>query len=71
MKPKLVRNWRSAWKWHSTRILAAIAVLPIVWMELPPEVKMLVPASWQPWIFSGIALAGIIGRIKDQGTDKP
>lgn len=64
---KVVKNWRSAWRWYSMHALAAVAVLPLVWMELPPDVKALIPAEWKPWIFSAIGAAGVLARLKDQG----
>lgn len=63
---KLVNGWSRAWRWHSTQILALVAILPIVWVELPPDIKAMIPAEWRPWIFSAFALAGIAGRLKDQ-----
>lgn len=38
----------------------------MVWAELPPEVKALVPAEWQPWIVAGLAVSGIVGRVISQ-----
>lgn len=63
---RLVRNWREAWKWHSAQILALIAVLPAIWAELPLEIKALIPEAWLPWVLAGVALAGVIGRLRDQ-----
>lgn len=63
---KLVSDWRKAWKWHSTQLLAVIAALPIVWMQLPPDVKDMVPESWMPYIVTFIAAGAIVGRLRDQ-----
>lgn len=63
---KLVDDWKQAWRWWSVRGLAAIAALPFVWPTLPPDIKAFVPVEWQPYIFSAIAIAAIIGRVKDQ-----
>lgn len=68
MKP--VSNWRDAWKWHSTQLFTLLAVLPVVWAELPPEIKMLIPAEWQPYILAGLAVSGAILRLRDQGAAK-
>ena len=64
---KLVSDWRKAWKWHSTQLLAVIAALPIVWMQLPPDVKDMVPESWMPYVVTVIAAGAIVGRLRDQG----
>jgi uncharacterized integral membrane protein len=64
---KLVENWKQCWKWFSVQILAVLMVLPIVWATLPSDVKDWVPHDWQIPIVMALALAGIVGRIIDQG----
>lgn len=56
-------NWRETLRHNSTRALAAIAVLPVVWMELPPDIKDMLPPEWRPWIFIGLGAAGIVGKV--------
>lgn len=65
---RLVSNWRSVWRWNSTHVMAVLAALPLVWLEMPPDAKEMVPLAWRPWIVSGLALAGIVARLRDQGT---
>lgn len=65
---KLVENWRQCWKWFSVQGLAILIVIPPTWAALPPDVKAFVPAGWEAWIFTVIALAAAIGRIIDQGS---
>jgi len=63
---KLVSNWREAWKWHSTQLLALIAALPAVWVSLPPDIKSVVPDDWMPWVVGVMAVGAIVGRVRDQ-----
>lgn len=63
---KLVSDWKDAWRWFSVHIFLIIAALPPVWLSLPPDVKAFLPVEWRPWVFSVIAVAGVIGRVKDQ-----
>lgn len=63
---KLVPNWRQCWRWQSTWFLSALAVLPVVWMELPPDAKDYVPEPFRPYIVAGLAISGLIGRIRHQ-----
>lgn len=67
----MVKDWKRAWRWHSTQAFTFIALAPLVWMELPPEAKEyvagLVPADYHPLIITVVALVGIIGRLRDQG----
>lgn len=63
---KLIPEWRKAWRMYSVQALAAVAMLPLVWSELPVEIKALIPAEWNPYILAGVAFAGMIGRLLDQ-----
>lgn len=66
---KLVSDWRKVWKWHSTQAMALAAVLPIAWDQLPHDLKQVIPDDWMPWIAGGVLVAGIVGRLRDQGDD--
>lgn len=63
---KLVSDWKDFWKWHSTHAMAIAAAIPIAWEQLPPDLKSAIPDDWMPWIASGILLAGIVGRLRNQ-----
>jgi hypothetical protein len=63
----LVHGWRQMWRWFSVQALAAIAALPVVWAALPPDLKAAVPDGWLIWIAAAVALAGVVGRVIDQG----
>jgi hypothetical protein len=74
---KLVDGWRGAWRWFSMQALAVLALAPVVWATLPPDVRAWVPQDWQPWLLVAIAVGGIAGRLIDQngaranGTQAP
>lgn len=63
---RLVANWRGFWRWYSVWALALAGAVPVVWMELPADLKAFLPASWRPWVLAIVALAGILGRLSDQ-----
>lgn len=67
---RLITDWRGNWRYYSTQALAVAAILPVVWMELPPDIKDLLPHAWRPWILTAIAVSGIAGRLIDQGDGK-
>lgn len=67
---KMVSDVRRAWRWFSVQVLAVLAVVPIVWEQLPPETHALLPEAWRPWAITGVAVAGIVGRLVDQGSAK-
>lgn len=64
---KLVPDWKEAWRWHSTRAFAALAALPLVWSQLPPDVTDMLPEAYEPAVLAVLALGGLVGRMKDQG----
>ena len=63
---KLVDDWKDFWKWHSTQILAILAAMPVVWAQLPPDLKAAIPDEYLPYIASLVALSGILARVKKQ-----
>ena len=65
---KLVSNWREAWKWHSTQLMAVVAAAPMVWASLPADIKSAVPDSWMPWLIGVMAVGAIVGRVRDQSS---
>ena len=60
---KLVPDWRRVWRYYSTQALIAIAALPMIWMEIPPDIRDLIPEAWRPWAVTAVALSGILGRL--------
>ena len=63
---RLVEGWRQAWRWYSVHFFTLLAALPIVWMEIPEDVKALIPAEYTPWILTSLALAGAVSRLVRQ-----
>lgn len=63
---RLVENVKSAWKWYSVQALGVLAVVPMVWVELPADIKSHIPDEWMPYVVSVIALGGLVGRLKAQ-----
>ena len=65
---KLVPDWKKAWKWHSTQLMAAAAALPFAWSQLPSDLRAWVPEDWLPWIAAIMLVAGMIGRLRNQNV---
>lgn len=64
--PRLIPNWRRAWRMFSVQAQAlAVAVLG-GWQALPDDLRATIP----PWavvtLASVLLLAGIVGRLIDQ-----
>jgi ABC-type uncharacterized transport system permease subunit len=76
---RLVENWKQAWTWFSMWAMSAIvaipssiALLPLVWADMPQELKSQIPGNWLVWVLVGLAAAGWIGRLIDQKkVEKP
>ena len=60
---KLVPDWRRVWRYYSTQALIAIAAAPMIWAELPQDVRDLLPPEWRPWLLSAMAVSGVVGRL--------
>ncbi|MGN6207733.1 hypothetical protein [Asticcacaulis sp.] len=63
---KLIDNWREALKAYSTWALGAVVAIPTIWLQVPDELKALIPAQGMAKITVLVAVAGLIGRFVDQ-----
>lgn len=71
MNIKLVADWRSSWRWLSVHALSLLAILPLVWLNLPADVKALIPSKYGVYVVLIVALGGIAGRLVDQTPKAP
>ena len=63
---RLVPDYRDAWRWFSVQAFAILAALPLVWLNLPPDIKAFIPPKYGVYIAAAIALGGLVGRLVDQ-----
>ena len=63
---QMVENWKRAYRWLSVQALAILAVLPLIWPSIPPDVQAWLPETYRPWVLVALALGGIAGRLIDQ-----
>ncbi|ARJ43386.1 hypothetical protein B1H58_15975 [Pantoea alhagi] len=66
MKLRLVKDWPNWWRWHSTKALVALGLLPTIWLEMPAEWKALIPAHWLQITSFIVMLVGMFSRITRQ-----
>ena len=68
-KPKLIDDWRNAWKWISVNAMVAAGAIQGAWLQIPEDLKAHVP----PQLVSGATIAllvlGVAGRLIKQGGD--
>lgn len=65
---KLIEEWKQCWRWFSVHALALAGAIPVVWAELPDDMKASIPASAMATITGIVALCGIVGRVVKQET---
>lgn len=73
---RLVDNAKHAWKWFSVQALAFLTFLssllvfvpfiPVVWAEIPDDIKAMIPDTWLKYVVLVVSLAGLIGRLVPQ-----
>lgn len=75
--PKLIEDWKKAWRFLSVQAAAILALLSMIQADLLPQVQPLVPAKYWPYVTLGMAiLIGIFrvlaqpGLHTDQGSAK-
>ena len=70
---KFVDDVKNCYKWFSMKVFAVLAIVPVVWVGLPSDVKDMIPESWNKWMFlalAGTAVIGGIGRTIKQDIPK-
>ena len=65
---KLVNDAANWWRWHSSRVLALLVVLPAVWAS-STDLQAAIPPKWAVSIGAVISLLGLLGRVLKQGAD--
>lgn len=67
---KLIDNWRQAWRFVSVQAMALALALQGVWINLPDDLRALIPDKLALSITAGILVLGLIGRlIQQRGAD--
>ncbi|MBY6255731.1 MULTISPECIES: hypothetical protein [Enterobacteriaceae] len=62
----VIENWKQSWKLFSVQALAVAGTIPVIWSQLPDDVKAMIPASWMGAITAVVAVCGIVGRLVKQ-----
>jgi hypothetical protein len=65
-KPKLIPNWRKAWRMFSVQSMTAAAALQGAWAAVPVDLKDRVPGGVIPWLTVALLVLGVVGRLIDQ-----
>lgn len=69
-RPRIIKNWRDAWKWYSIHMPMLSAALLATWVALPDQLQQ----SLSPLELKAVAIVlivlGVIGRLIDQSPKK-
>ena len=57
-----IKDWSQSWRWLSVQF----AVLGVVWVSLPDDVRGYVPSEYRPYVEMVIFLSILVGRYIDQ-----
>ena len=66
MKMKLVPDWKSFWKWHSTWIAGVATAIVASWGVFPDDLKSFIPNEWTPAIAGVMFVLFLVGRLRAQ-----
>jgi|JI6StandDraft_1071083.scaffolds.fasta_scaffold50933_2 hypothetical protein len=64
--PKLIPNWRQAWRMFSVQAQASSVAILGAWQALPDDLRAKVPESVVLGIVGALLVFGIVGRLIDQ-----
>jgi hypothetical protein len=63
---RLVRGWKSAWKWLSVQFVAAAGTVQLSVLAFPETIRQYLP-DWLTHVLAVVLLAGdVLGRLVDQ-----
>lgn len=69
--PRLIPEWRLAWRFTSVQAALVLAFLSMVQAEVLPIVQPIVPAKHWPLVSGGLALAIVVLRLLAQKGLRP
>lgn len=64
---KLVKDAKNAWRWFSMRIYFLHGSAIASWALVPEDMRAAVPSAWLAAGAIALCVAGMIGRLIDQG----
>lgn len=63
--------WKTAHRMFSVQAMALAAAIQGTWPLVPEDLKSSLPPTLVHWVSVALLVAGIAGRLVDQGHDKP
>jgi len=69
--PRVVPDWRNAWRWLSMHAMAWSAAILLAYTSLPPSFIARVPEWAVNAIVAAVLVLGMVGRLVDQTQSNP
>ena len=66
--PRIVNNWRDAWRWASMRSMGFSTGLLAAWAALPQDMRQDMPHWLLPVIVIAVLVFGMVGRVVNQSN---
>ncbi len=68
--PRLIPNWRQAWRFMSVQATALLALLSMLQADVLPFLQPVIDPRHWPWVSGGLALLiGVLRLIAQPGVD--
>lgn len=67
---RLIKDWKSAWRWYSIHAMLWPAAVVGAWTFLPESLQDQIPHRVMAWLGVSVLLSGIVGRLIDQDNKK-
>lgn len=64
---RMIPQWRHAWRMFSVQAMALATAVQGAWIAMPADMRASLEADWVQWTSIALLLAGIVGRLVDQG----
>lgn len=70
MTPKLIPNWRRAWRMASVQAMSAALAILSAWGAMPEDLKARIPEDVVLGLAIALLVLGIVGRLVDQPSTR-
>lgn len=67
-KPRLVHDWKRAWRWFSVQAMIVSTAILSTWAVLPADLKAKLPDELGLYAAIATLVLGVAGRLVDQGA---
>ena len=66
---RLIPQWRKAWRMFSIQCMTLATAVQGTWIAMPADMRTSLESPWVQWASVGLLVAGIFGRLVDQGIE--